>query len=207
MEFVEKFKNNGYCIINKSVLSTEIIDFVTQYTLFDEMQDFTPDNVQVPDAHSKYADPAMETVLILLHPFIEKFTGLDLDPTYSFYRVYRPGDALKVHTDRESCEISATMCFNFNYENLDYRWPIYIEGTEAKLNPGEMIIYKGCQLNHWRDKFIGSENDWHVQGFFHYVDKNGPFANFKFDKRNTIGMLKETKRKNFVNNKSYISYI
>ncbi|MDA9954284.1 hypothetical protein N9D61_08205, partial [Planktomarina sp.] len=104
---IKKFEKNGYVIV-KSAISNEIRDFVTQYALFDEMQDFTPDGSQVPKAHSKYGDPAMESLLISLQDVMEKNTGLTLFPTYSFYRVYRNGDELTVHKDRPSCEISAT---------------------------------------------------------------------------------------------------
>lgn len=188
----EYFKNNGYCIV-KNVISDELRDFVTQYALFDEMQDFNPDPEQVPGAHSKYANPAMETMLLHLHNTMEENTGLKLFPTYSFYRVYRPGDDLKIHKDRPSCEISSTMCFNYNYDDTKYTWPIFMNGHRAELKPGDMVIYRGCDLDHWREKFNYDEDVWHVQGFFHYVDVNGPYANFKFDKRSTIGELKQKK--------------
>jgi hypothetical protein len=107
---VKKFKENGYCVV-RSAISPELRDFVTQYALFDEMQDFAGDDQQVPDSHSKYADPAMESLLLLLHSTMEENTGLKLYPTYSYYRVYRNGDSLEHHTDRHSCEISATLKF------------------------------------------------------------------------------------------------
>lgn len=203
-ENVKFFNKNGYCII-KSAINNELTDFVTQYALFDEMQDFTPDTNQVVGAHAKYADPCMETMLLQLHPIMEKNTGLDLYPTYSFYRVYCVGDELEKHKDRPSCEISCTLCFNYEYENKDYKWPIFMDGNEVFLEPGDLVIYRGCDLDHWREKFTGSETDWHVQGFFHYVDKNGPYADYKFDKRPIVG-YKENKTYPVVSNKSYIVY-
>lgn len=188
MNNIEQFNNNGYCIV-KNVLSPEIRDFITQYALFDEMQDFNESqDPNVLGPHSKYADPAMETTLIKLQSIMEANTGLELFPTYSFYRVYRPGDVLKIHKDRPSCEISATVCFNYNYEN--YQWPIFMEGTEVKQEPGDMVIYKGTELKHWRDRFENAQEDaWHVQGFFHYVNVKGPYADFKYDKRESLGLV------------------
>lgn len=188
---LKNFKEKGYCII-RSAISEELRDFVTQYALFDEMQDLITGDSQVPGAHSKYADPAMETILINLQETMEKNTGLKLFPTYSYYRVYRPGDDLKQHTDRESCEISATLCFNYSYDDKKMQWPIFMNGAKVVLNPGDMVIYRGCELPHWREEFIASESDWHVQGFFHFVDQNGPYSEFKYDRRDTIG---EKKRK------------
>lgn len=199
----EKFKENGYCII-RSAISDELRDIITQYSLFDEMQDYSADKNQVIGAHSKYADPAMESMLLHLHSVMEANTGLTLHPTYSFYRVYRNGDELIPHRDRPSCEISATLCFNYSYNDEKYQWPMYINdhNTAADLRPGDMLIYRGYDLTHWREKFNPPEDCWHVQGFFHYVDVNGPYADYKNDKRDTIGESRTKK----ITPKSYITF-
>ena len=205
MNNIETFKKQGYCVV-KSVISSDLRDFITQYALFDEMQDYAPEeqSAQVPGTHSKYADPAMESLLLILQKTVEENTGLSLDPTYSYYRVYREGDKLEPHVDRPSCEISATLCFNYDYRT-SFHWPIFIEGNPVVLNPGDLVIYQGCNVKHWRNKLV-TNNDaaWHVQGFFHYVDKNGPYSAYKFDQRETIGEPKQFKNKRI--EKSYIQY-
>jgi hypothetical protein len=203
MKTIEEFKEKGYTFV-KNAINAELRDFVTQYALFDEMQDFTPGGSQVPAAHSKYADPAMESMLLHLHPLMEENTGLELYPTYSFYRVYRNGDELTPHKDRPSCEISTTVCFNYSYDDSKYTWPIYMDGYEANLKPGDLVIYRGIELEHWRKPFDIQEDAWHVQGFFHYVDKNDINADWKWDKRNSVGELK-----NKINNKfkKYLEYV
>lgn len=201
----EIFKEKGYCVV-KNAISNELRDFVTQYALFDEMQDFTPEGVgrQVQNAHSKYADPTMEVMLLHLHKTMEENTGLSLFPTYSYYRVYRPGDDLKVHKDRPSCEISCTLCFNYSYDDAKYQWPIYMAGNKVNLSPGDMVIYRGCDLDHWREMFDLNEDVWHVQGFFHFVDQDGPYADYKYDKREMIGQ----KQKTIISNTpSYITFL
>lgn len=213
---VREFRKKGYTVV-KGAVTPELRDVITQYALFDEMQDFTPDGQQVPNAHSKYADPAMETMLLHLHSKVERRTGLTLHPTYSFYRVYRNGDELKPHTDRPSCEISATVCFNYSYYHYDnsgydeygaqsaresYEWPIYMDGARIVMSPGDMVIYRGIDLQHWREPFSPPGDDWHVQAFFHYVDANGPHADYKYDKRTSIGMLHK-----LTNKKKYITEI
>lgn len=197
------FKENGYVLI-KDVVSKELRDVITQYALFDEMQDFTPDGVQVPAAHSKYADPAMEAMLLHLLPLMERETGLSLYPTYSFYRVYRNGDILEPHKDRPSCEISTTVCFNYSYDDSEYTWPIIMDGNKVIMEPGDIVIYRGCDLEHSRDRFTPPGNGWHVQAFLHYVDVNGPYSEYKNDKRNSIGMLKDNNIN--LSNKKYIQY-
>jgi hypothetical protein len=202
----KEFDQKGYSIV-RSVLSSELRDLITQYALFDEMQNFSaedPTNAQVLNAHSKYADPAMEALLLMLHPIMEQATGLKLYPTYSYFRVYRNGDDLKIHKDRASCEISSTVCFNYSYDTDQFKWPIFMDGKELFLNPGDMAIYRGCDLNHWREVFGYTDDAWHVQGFFHYVDINGPYAEFKYDKRNSIGEKMISSRTDNPSIKSYI---
>lgn len=195
------FKKNGYTIV-KNAINIELRDVITQYALFDEMQDFNADGSQVPRAHSKYADPAMESMLLHIHPLMEKHTGLQLYPTYSFYRVYRNGDILHPHKDRPSCEISTTVCFNYSYDDSKYTWPIIMDGNKIDMKPGDIVIYRGIDLEHAREEFIPPNDDWHVQAFFHYVDKNGPYSSYKFDKRYSIG----ESNKKINNQKSYIIF-
>ena len=180
-----EFQSRGFCLI-KSAISNELRDFVTQYALFDEMQNFIDDRDQVPGSHGKYADPAIETLLLKLQSSIEQATKLKLYPTYSYYRVYRSGHELEKHRDRPSCEVSATLFLNDNAMNEHS--PIYMSNNKVILEPGDMLIYRGCDLEHYREKMAGLEDAWHVQAFLHYVDANGPFSEYKWDKRQSIGL-------------------
>ena len=203
MNNTEKFKEKGYCLV-KNAVSKEIVDLATQYALFDEMQDFNPDTSQVVGAHSKYADPLMESLLIQLQPIIEANTGLKVYPTYSFYRVYRPGDELIPHTDVPPCEISITISLGFDYLDSGYEWPIFVDGDPQVLFPGDLVCYRGVDLEHWREKFIAPEGSWHVQAFLHYVDVDGPYADFKYNKRSSIGELKVESKT--VNTPPYVTF-
>jgi hypothetical protein len=127
-----------------------------------------------------YGDNFMESLMLLKLPLMEKLTGKELWPTYSFWRAYTYLADLKKHSDRPSCEISVTV--NIGGEGND--WPIYIEGKPITLNPGDAVIYLGIELIHWREKFL---HDNQFQAFLHYVDKNGKYADYKFDKRLKIG--------------------
>jgi len=200
---VKEFQQKGYTLVSKA-LKPEITKIVTNYALFDELQDFNPDKTQVVGAHAKYADPLMESLLLHVHPLMEKATGLSLYPTYSFYRVYRNGDVLEPHKDRPSCEISTTVCFGYSYDDSEYSWPIIMDGNAVDMKPGDIVVYRGVDLEHSRDEFTPPKDDWHVQAFLHYVDVNGPFADYKFDRRDSVGLVKNTFNK--IANKSYISF-
>ena len=161
---------------------------------------------QIPNTYSQYANMAMETLLLKCQPDMEKATGLKLYPAYTYARIYKKGDELKRHKDRFSCEISTTM----NLGGDD--WPIYLEpnsklggviegfgyvskntkGVRVDLKPGDMLVYRGCELEHWREKFKGKEC---VQVFLHYNNRKTPGAKDNmFDKRPHLGLPSWFKR-------------
>ena len=158
---------------------------------------------QVPGSYAKYADRLMETLLIQTIPVMKAKTGLDLIPTYSYTRLYRTGNVLNRHKDRPSCEISTTLCLGGD------PWSIFIDptgsnnvideykgvmkpdapkGNKVDLKPGDMLIYSGCELEHWREPFQGKLCG---QVFLHYNHANGPFAKSNlYDKRPMLGITK-----------------
>ena len=138
------------------------------------ISDFCGFNVNGDTAY--YGDAIMESLMVEKHKLMEEYTGLKLHPTYTYWRLYTYGSNLVKHTDRPSCEISVTVCI----DNDGTKWPIFLEGKEINLEPGDAVIYLGCELKHWREDFTG---DWQSQVFLHYVDQNGDKAEFKLDKR------------------------
>ena len=114
---------------------------------------------------------------------MELESGLELNPTYAYSRVYTWNAILDKHKDRPECEISVTVMVGSSGE----QWPIYMDGAKLDLAPGDAAIYLGCELEHWREPFKG---DWHSQFFLHYVNKNGPFADRIADGRQLWGMKK-----------------
>jgi hypothetical protein len=197
------FKKNKYIIIKKAI-SEDLAKFCYDYfmmkknvarTLFDTkyISQFTEyfgvwNDQQVPETYSHYSDIVMETLLTKLLPIMEKETKLKLNPNYSYARIYKKGDILKRHKDRFSCEISTTL--NLGGDS----WPIYLEptgkeglkGIKVDLKPGDMLVYKGNELEHWREEFKG-ENC--AQVFLHYNNLNtkGSKENI-YDRRPHLGL-------------------
>jgi hypothetical protein len=137
---------------------------------------------QVPDTPAAYGDPIMDMLLERVRPTIEQATGLALFPTYSYFRVYKPGDALAKHTDRPACEVSVSVALG---PALQVKWPLWIEGaggaSALELAPGDAAVYRGMDCAHWREPFASGDHA--AQVFLHYVDQNGPHAEWKRDKR------------------------
>ena len=156
---------------------------------------------QVPNTYYCYADIVTETLMLKCQPLMEKTTGLKLSPAYTYARIYKKGDILKRHKDRFSCEISTTMNLGGD------PWSIYLspnenvgrpdvvkgitqaskaKGIKVDLKPGDMLVYSGCELEHWRNKFKGKEC---IQVFLHYNNCKTPGAKDNiFDKRPHLGL-------------------
>ena len=208
------FEKNGYKIIKQAV-DIQLATFVHDYflikrqvaqTFFKEkyISPFTTEygtlgDSQCPNSYSHYADIAMETLLKWVKPAMEKHTGLKLIPTYSYARIYKKGDVLHRHKDRFSCEISTTLNLGGD------PWSIFLspqenvgipdgkkitsasnaKGIKVDLKPGDMLIYKGMELEHWREPFEGEDC---IQVFLHYNNKSKEAELNQFDKRPHLGL-------------------
>ena len=115
----------------------------------------------------------METLLHVYETRIMKAkTGMDLVPTYSYTRLYEKGNILRRHKDRPSCEISTTVhlggdrmaYFSRPDQGQDFvidefkniHKPGAPKGVRVDLKVGDMLIYSGCELEHWREPFEGT---------------------------------------------------
>ena len=209
------FQKKKYCVI-KEAIPKQIAEFVYNYflmkrqvarTYFDTryISPFTTEfgvwnDEQVPNTYSHYADIAMETLLLRCLPIMEKTTKLKLNPTYSYARIYKTGDILHRHKDIFSCEISTTLNLGGD------PWPIHLEpkknvgipdgkkytasssnkGISINLKPGDMLVYQGMVLEHWREEFQGDNC---AQVFLHYNNQKSKNADKNiYDGRKHLGL-------------------
>ena len=192
-------------VANYFLMQKQVYDTCRQSRYFSPFETiigyYESENEQIPNTYSQYANMAMETLLLKCQPGMEKATGLKLYPAYTYARIYKKGDELKRHKDRPSCEISCTLNLGGD------PWPIFIDGTGADnvvnerqnivkpnapkgtkvlLEVGDMLVYSGCELEHWREPFDGNICG---QVFLHYNHVNGPFADKnRFDGRAKLGL-------------------
>ena len=211
------FKKKKYQVI-RGALSKELSNFIFNYMMLqrdavyymlkhNQVNPVSPligrPDGQVPGCYAKHGDWVMETLLMYMIPIMKAKTGLELVPTYSYTRLYEKGNILRRHKDRPSCEISTTLHLGGD------EWPIFLDpsgqnfvideykgvhkpgapkGIRIDLKVGDMLIYAGCDLEHWREPFEGKVCS---QVFLHYNHANGPFATTNlFDKRPMLGVPK-----------------
>jgi hypothetical protein len=203
---MKEFNKNKYKIV-KSVFTKETMELVKKY--FDLKSEvlktyskhryispFNMDHGAFGDSQSNqntfviYGDVLGDSILLKLKPIFEKETGLELIENYTYLRIYEKGSVLEKHKDRFSCEISGTL-------NLDdNEWPIFLNSKgkdiEVNLKKGDLLIYKGCDLEHWRNK---NPFDTHTQLFVHF--NNVKTNSEKYDSRPHLGLPVSFKNKIF----------
>ena len=194
-----QFEVNKYVHLKDFFDKESCAELVTELRrLVDEGKTVKDD--QCPLSQAIHGAPTFDALLEQLTPHFEKASGKKLYPTYAYARLYAPGDELKIHTDRPSCEISATLTLGFDGDV----WPIYVgdytetkngrevttqngdtkyltNEREIKMSVGDAVLYRGMDKVHWRESY--KEGKWQAQVFLHYVDADGPHAEWKYDKR------------------------
>ena len=176
-------KEQDYIVKKKpDSISVEDLAFMERYFLWlEETSDWESDE-QTPGMFKFYKHPIMMYVQFLLQKEIEKITGLKLLPTYNYFRIYRNGSILEAHKDRPACEVSATMLIGKNYSPT---WALHVgEGATSRAivqDVGDFTIYRGCELNHWRETWETDADNYHIQLFVHFVDADGPYWVFEND--------------------------
>ena len=196
------FKENKYEVI-RSVISKDLAEFLDlEFELIKNVA-FAREGVdpetnpcafgddQVSKSFAYYSPFCFEALSCALNNVMNEATGKILYPTYTYARIYYKNAEMKIHKDRPSCQYSATI----NLSNEPEPWDIWFKTEEGKdiaiaLHPGDMIVYKGTDLEHWRDP---NPNDRVSQAFLHYVDANGEYADYRYDKRPYLGFPSNTR--------------
>jgi len=190
---MNEFNKNG-CVLVKGFLDPQSVATVSRYMEYALKSNQFNYREDPESAYFKYADPLTETILYNSREELETLTGLSLYPTYSYSRVYVKGDELKPHKDRPACEISVSV----HVATQGKYWPLWMQVFGKKpisyiLEPGDAIVYKGCEVLHWREKAVDTELS--AQFMLHYVNKNGLNAGLKWDTRPSLGLPVTTKGK------------
>lgn len=138
--------------------------------------------------------PPLLAFLWGLTPIVSHLTGRELLPSYDYFRIYSAGEILRVHSDRPSCEHSASLTL---FYSDDKSWPLDIasERTEGpdylkddfgeephaslRMMPGDAVLYQG--VNHRHGRATPNPNRWSAHLFLHWVDRDGPHADHAFD--------------------------
>jgi len=174
--------DNDGAIYIKDVLNKDICILLSHCLLRNSFyEDKKTGDFQVPNAAAIMDHEILfETIHEKIWAALEAMLKIELLPTYSYARLYKNENTLEKHTDRPSCEISLTVQLARSHH---YSWPIYMGDKRFDLAEGDGVIYKGCDIEHWREKCNGPKDYLSGQAFFHFVKANGDFVDHANDKR------------------------
>lgn len=170
--------------------------------LYREMQDITSHSPKNSIGKSKagYCTPWGVAMHRWLKDALDTVIDMQLRETYSYTRKYDRGAYLTSHLDRPSCEISATICLDYKSDD-NTPWKIwvqndrdYVDETDREwiinntqnvpirkrnsiavsLEVGDVLLYQGPNIPHWRDTFLG-EYSYHI--FLHFYNNNSRIMN------------------------------
>lgn len=131
---------------------------------------------------------------------VAAIVGKPLLPSFVYFRVYMKGDRLLVHSDRASCEHAMSLTLGYSDDKV---WPLEIGNQSHRyediaddpkrddfgdepfstvlLEPGDALLYRGVNRRHAR--MAPNPNRWSAHIFLFWVEAEGPFAEFAFDKK------------------------
>lgn len=195
------FETEMYQVVRSAVSSELLTHLDTEFEIVKNVEYlqqgkdpndlFAINDTQVTNSFAYYSALCFESLSLMLKPIMEEVTGKQLYPTYTYARIYYNGAEMAIHKDRPSCEYSCTI--NISVDPTP--WDIWFEALNGEhrsitLYPGDLIVYRGDILNHWRVPYEGNRQ---TQAFLHYVDKNGKHRDYKYDKRPYIGLRATTR--------------
>ena len=218
----KKFEKDGYLVIKDLWDPVELYypvpEIRGQMNYYDDNPEHfnhTEVEMQVEGSLARYWHPQYRKIHSGVRKKLEKEIGRKLYNTYYYDRFYFPGQELSKHADRPACEISVSIHVSTNLPDDEKDWPFKIktpdtytdksksavlvpgEERSAVLNPGDGLLYKGCERPHWRDPMPGTplgkkskklfgkkpqQEYYYHQIFFHYVLADGERSHFAWDK-------------------------
>jgi hypothetical protein len=177
-EAADFFRREHYVLL-ESILPAEQCAAVGEY--FRRLQNagfMLLDDGQVERRYGVYRDPLTVYLHRQLAFAISRATGEKVIPSYVYAANYIEDAVLKPHTDRPQCEFTMSMQIAYA-PALKPRekspWALCLDDlrenrVESYLACGDGLIYKGCELVHYRDAL--PKNHQSTSIFFHYVNEN-----------------------------------
>jgi hypothetical protein len=179
-ELARRFAEDGYVLV-KGILSDPLLAVVHRYLWLNlQTGRGSWDDTKVPGTMSLYGDCLLESILELATPAVERITSKKLWPTFAYGRLNKHGDVLRRHRDRSPCEVSVNLSLGHDVREVRkikpaYVWPIFMNGNPVACESGDMVVFKGCEVWHWREAFEGRNQ---AQVSLHYIDRDKKDAEF-----------------------------
>lgn len=131
---------------------------------------------QVSLRHAIHNDPVSIYFHEQLASFVSRLAGEIVKPSYVYSAIYVEDAVLAPHTDRPQCEFTMSMQIGYEPELSGVSpWALCLNDLQGNkvenfLANGDALIYKGCELVHYRDALFKNHRSTSI--FFHFVPQD-----------------------------------
>jgi len=179
--------------------------FNAHFRAEDELTHSTPE-AQRKKSHGAYNFPPAVGLHTWLKNKLNGVLDINIQETYSYSRKYYRGASLTAHTDRPSCEISCTFPLAYNTDD-NTPWKIWLNnegnwincqnssgqefikshtqdvhrGTALELDIGDVLLYQGPNIPHWRNTLVGDYSYHMFIHFFNQRSRMNSLAGFRYN--------------------------
>ena len=164
----EHFIKYGYAVV-RNIISEELAKFIAdEFTMVKDVY-YHIHNVPLEDttrfsdpvvkhSFSYYAPLCFEILYPRIMPRCEEILNKKMIPSFSYARILYEGAKMEKHVDRNSHSMACTITFEIDKEPYDF-WLTDLEGNDValKLYPGDMCLFNGAKLVHWRNTYTGKK--------------------------------------------------
>ena len=214
----DELEKNGYCVVKNFWDPIALYHPVPrergQINYWGDIDQFNHDEKggQVFGGLTRVKHPQYETISFKVGKKLKDVVSRQIYPTHYFDRFYFPGTQLSKFIGGNPCEISVLIHIS---TNLKREWPIWIKTPDTYtdpgktavlvpgqvksiiLEPGDALIFKGCERPTWRDPmpinpkqfqfgnfwidFNPKEDLYYHDVYFNYVLSDGSRAQCAYD--------------------------
>ena len=196
----DDYSRNGYVRLERLVpgeLAKALLDHFWRSLHGGQLPVAYQDNPVLPrpalDLHGSNF-PTIATFHWGMTPVMAGLAGCELLPAFAFFRLYKQGDTLRVHHDREACEHSMTLTLGYSdgqawpFDVGTGAWTGRAEPTEdfgqrpftsVAMHPGDAVASRGIERPPGR--LAANPNQWSAHLFLHWVERDGPYRDQAFE--------------------------
>lgn len=171
----EQLARTGYAELPQLLPSSQLEALRCYYRDLVDQGHVASGDSQVPLRSARHNEPLMQYYHLQLLKYFSDVAGQELKPSYAYFASYRRSAVLKKHTDREQCKFTASVLVDYVAARSDDQvWPLSLElpangkTIDVCLALGSAVLYRGCELPHYRREFRGERS---TSFFLHYVDE------------------------------------
>jgi len=129
-----------------------------------------------------YNLPVVNKHLSKIEELVKTVVGDNIKFENSFTRIYKKDSTLTMHIDRTGLDVTVSLCLK-----RDLPWPLFVSLKQVDekyseknpdpykqlsvgydILPGSFVIAEGRKFPHWREKYIGDENQTNIYTFLHW---------------------------------------